>query len=231
MYIMEEIEINGFKHIKYIHKRNYSPGEAILKSKNLFEKYNNRRSIRTFSSRSVPKELILNLIRIAGTSPSGAHKQPWTFCAISSPYIKKEIRIAAEIEEKESYESRMSDRWKEDLKPLATDMHKPFLEDAPWLIIVFRKIYDLDNTGEKETHYYVNESVGISSGFLISAIHELGLVTLTHTPSPMNFLNKILERPSYEKPFLILPVGYPAEPTYVPNLERKKIDEISCFFE
>jgi iodotyrosine deiodinase len=165
----------------------------------------------------------------ASSAPSGAHKQPWTFCAISNPELKKSIREAAEKEEYESYHGRMSERWLRDLAPIGTDWHKPFLETAPWLIVVFKKVYD-EQEGEKINNYYVNESVGIACGMLITAIHNAGLVTLTHTPSPMNFLTAILERPSNERPFLLLPIGYPEKETFVPDLQRKSLSEVSEFY-
>ena len=198
------ININGFPHIPH-HTDPISPDEMLEKSRSFYRWLDMRRSIRDFSDEAIPREVIENLIKSASTAPSGAHKQPWTFCAIADPKIKKQIREAAELEEKESYESRMSDRWKKDLAPLGTDMHKPFLEIAPWLIVVFKKAYDYTPQGEKHNNYYVNESVGIACGMLISAIHKAGLATLTHTPSPMGFLTKILERPDNERPFLLLP--------------------------
>jgi len=188
-----------------------------------------RRSIRFFSDKSVAQEVIENLIMTASTAPSGAHKQPWTFCAVSSPEIKAAIRKAAEEEEYKSYNGRMSDEWIEDLKPFGTDWHKEFLTIAPWLIIVFKKAFDYED-GEKKKNYYVNESVGIAAGMLISAIHNAGLVTLTHTPSPMNFLQKILERPDNERPFLLLPVGYPTDDAVVPVLERKSESEVIRYY-
>ena len=186
---------------------------------------NQRRTVREFDSRNIPLDVMENIIQTAGTAPSGAHKQPWTFCLISDPEMKKQIRIAAEEEEKISYTSRMPESWKNDLAPLGTDWEKPFLEIAPYLIVVFKQSYGMLN-GEKIQHYYVNESVGIACGFLIAAIHQAGLVTVTHTPSPMNFLSDILQRPKHEKPFLLLPVGYPAKETYVPDIERKQLEEI-----
>lgn len=186
---------------------------------------NQRRTVREFDSRNIPLDVMENIIQTAGTAPSGAHKQPWTFCLISDPEMKKQIRIAAEEEEKISYTSRMPESWKDDLAPLGTDWEKPFLEIAPYLIVVFKQSYGMLN-GEKIQHYYVNESVGIACGFLIAAIHQAGLVTVTHTPSPMNFLSDILQRPKHEKPFLLLPVGYPAKETYVPDIERKQLEEI-----
>lgn len=189
-----------------------------------------RRSVRSFSEQEVSKKVIENIIKTASSAPSGAHKQPWTFCAVSSPSIKREIRRAAEKEEKISYESRMSKEWLDDLRPLNTNWQKPFLEIAPWLIIIFKKVYDLSDDGKK-SNYYVNESVGIACGFLITAIHQAGLVSLTHTPSPMNFLTEILKRPANERPFLLLPVGYPEPNCKVPALKRKDIQAIAEFYE
>lgn len=230
---MKDVEIqllNGFEHTLY-RGQSYPKAEMLQRSQAFYQELDKRRSVRDFSDKEVPKELIENLIKTAATAPSGAHKQPWTFCAVANPEIKKAIRIAAEKEEKESYESRMSERWKADLKPLGTNWQKPFLEIAPWLIIVFKKAYELGEDGAKNNNYYVNESVGIASGMLISAIHNAGLVTLTHTPSPMNFLSDILKRPKNERAFLLLPVGYAQEPAYVPRLERKALDEVAVFFE
>jgi nitroreductase len=218
----DHINIDGFKHISY-RITALSEEEAVTKSESYFYKLNERRSVRDYSDKWIPKKIIDNLIKSASTAPSGAHKQPWTFCAISNQELKSKIRKAAEIEEKKSYQSRMSERWKKDLKPLGTDMNKPFLEIAPWLIVVFKKPYDFDKDGNKINNYYVNESVGIACGMMISAIQNAGLVTLTHTPSPMNFLSKILNRPSNERAFLLLPVGYPKFPTYVPDIKRKAL--------
>lgn len=221
---------NGYKHIAYQHN-DVPEHELIEKSRSFYDWLDKRRSVRDFSDKPIPKEVIENLIKSASTAPSGAHKQPWTFCAVSNPVVKAQIRKEAEIEEKESYENRMSERWKKDLAPLATDMHKPFLEVAPWLIIAFKKVYEFGENKEKHNNYYVNESIGIACGMLISAIHDAGLVTLTHTPSPMNFLAKVLNRPSNERAFLLLPVGYPQLPTYVPDLKRKGLDEMTVFYE
>jgi nitroreductase len=230
MQAKDHIIIEGHRHIAYQQQR-YEAAEMLNRSREYYEWLDSRRSVREYSDKPVSKEVIENLIKAAATAPSGAHKQPWTFCAISNREVKKAIRIAAEAEEKESYEKRMSERWKEDLKPMATNRYKPFLEIAPWLIVVFKKAYDLDNDGNKHNNYYVNESVGIACGMLISAIHQAGLVTLTHTPSPMNFLSKILERPANERAFLLLPVGYAADEVYVPDLDRKGLDEMSVFYE
>ncbi|MBU1372496.1 MAG: nitroreductase family protein [Bacteroidetes bacterium] len=204
--------------------------EMLEKSRSFFFNMNQRRSIREFSEKPVSKEVIENIIKTASTSPSGAHKQPWTFCIITNPTIKKQIRIAAEKEEKESYDHRMSDEWLRDLEKFATNWQKPFIETAPYIIVIFKKIYDVEEDGTKHTNYYVQESVGIAAGMLITAIHQAGLVTLTHTPSPMNFLNKILDRPANEKPFLLLPVGFPADDARVPDIERKKLDKISVWY-
>ena len=191
---------------------------------------NQRRSVRTFADTPIEKRVIENIIMTASSAPSGAHKQPWTFCAVSDPEIKHDIRIAAEKEEKINYSGRMSETWLRDLAHLGTDWKKPFLEIAPWLIIVFKKPYEMDQSGNKLKNYYVNESVGLAAGFLLAAIHNAGLVSLTHTPSPMNFLEKILERPANERAFLLVPVGYPAEDTKVPDIQRKRIEEIAKFY-
>jgi nitroreductase len=227
--MMESKEINGHTHIRYT-RDTYPADECLKRSESYYQWLNTRRTVREISDRDVPREIIENLILSAGTAPSGAHKQPWTFCAVSDPAIKKEIREAAEKEEYESYHKRMSDRWLQDLAPIGTDWHKPFLEKAPWLIIVFKRVHAHEE-GQKVNNYYVNESVGIASGMLINAIHHAGLVTLTHTPSPMNFLGRILERPENERPFLLLPVGYPEDEVYVPKLERKPLSEIAVFYE
>lgn len=203
----------------------FSAEEIAQKATDFYESMDSRRSIRHFSDKPVPRSVIEKLILTASSAPSGAHKQPWTFCAINDPSVKSQIRIAAEKEEFESYSKRMSEQWLKDLAPLGTDWEKPFLEIAPWLIVVFAQ-----STGAaKEKHYYVQESVGIACGFLIAAIHQAGLVTLTHTPSPMNFLKTILNRPDNERPFLLLPVGYPTEGVLVPDIHRKSLDEVAVF--
>gem|GEM_PF-39648 len=212
---------------KYEHT-SFSADEMIARSENYYKMLDKRRSVREFSDKSVPKVVIENIIKTASSAPSGAHKQPWTFAAISNPALKQEIRTAAEKEEYENYHGRMSDEWLDDLRPFNTDWNKEFLTIAPWLIVVFKKSYDFVN-GEKKKNYYVQESVGIATGFLISAIHQCGLITLTHTPSPLNFLAKILNRPENEKPYLLLPVGYPSEDAVVPVLERKGLEEIAVF--
>ncbi|MEZ7930661.1 MAG: iodotyrosine deiodinase [Urechidicola sp.] len=220
--------IDGHKHILY---SDYLKVKNIEeKSESFFQEMDWRRSVRDFSDKPVPKSVIENIIKTASTAPSGAHKQPWFFCVIESAELKSQIRKAAEEEERKSYEGRMSKEWLNDLKPLGTNHSKPFLEIAPYLIIVFKKPYDLSKEEEKLQNYYVNESVGIACGMLITAIHQAGLVTLTHTPSPMNFLTKLLERPSNERAFLLLPVGYPVTEAYVPDIERKNLDEVSKFY-
>ncbi len=221
----EEKLINGYPFIKY-ESADYSEEQMKDRNRQLLELMEKRRSVREISDREVPFEVIENLVKTAATAPSGANKQPWTFCVVSNPEIKKAIREAAEKEEYESYSSRMSEEWLEDLKPMQTDWHKPFLEKAPYLIVVFKHIYDTDESGNKRNNYYVNESVGLACGFLLAAIHYAGLVSLTHTPSPMNFLTRILDRPVNERPFLLIPVGYPAEDSFVPKIERKPFDEI-----
>lgn len=215
--------------IKY-QSTHFTESEMLQKASVFYEYMDKRRSLRHFSDKPVAKELIEILIKTASTAPSGAHKQPWTFCVVSDPNIKKKIREAAEKEEFESYSGRMTDEWLQALAPLGTDWKKPFLETAPYLIIVFKKSYDILPEGAKSKNYYVSESVGLAAGFLIAAIHNAGLVTLTHTPSPMNFLQQILDRPENEKPFLLLPVGYAAENAEVPELKRKMLEDVSVWF-
>jgi iodotyrosine deiodinase len=198
-----------------------SPEELTDKAKSFRAMLDKRRTVRHFSNQPVQEEVIKDLLMTAASAPSGANKQPWIFCAISNPDIKSQIRKAAEIEEYQNYHGRMSDTWKEDLKPLGTDWNKEFLEIAPWIIVVLRKPYDINPLGQTEKNYYVNESVGIACGMLIAAIHQAGLVCLTHTPSPMEFLTKILGRPTNEKPYLLIPVGYPANDAIVPLIHRK----------
>jgi iodotyrosine deiodinase len=188
-----------------------------------------RRTVRNFSERPVPREVIEALVMAASTAPSGAHKQPWTFCVVGNPDLKHQIREAAEAEEYRSYTRRMSAEWLEDLAPLGTDWRKPFLETAPWLIILFRRIYETDGD-RKRPNYYVMESVGLAAGFLLTAVHNAGLVALTHTPSPMDFLTKLLNRPANEKPFLLIPVGYPADDATVPDIHRKETDDVLVWY-
>lgn len=203
--------------------------EMKKKASEFYDLVKRRRTVREFSSRPVPKEVIEKCLLAAGTAPNGANKQPWHFVAVSDPDVKKKIRVEAEKEEHEFYNRRAPEDWLEDLRPLGTDENKPFLEKAPYLIGIFAQSYNLDEDGEKEKHYYVKESVGIATGILITALHNAGLATLTHTPSPMGFLNEIMGRPSHEKPFLLLVVGYPAEGVTVPDITKKSLDEISTF--
>ena len=201
-----------------------------LRSQIFFENLSTRRTIRNFSDKPVDREIIENCIKTAGTAPSGANMQPWHFVLISDPTIKKQIRVAAEKEEKEFYETRAPKEWLEALAPLRTDNNKPYLETAPYLIAIFMQRYGKLPDGREVKHYYGLESVGIATGMLITAIHDVGLASLTHTPSPMGFLNEILERPKNERPFLLLVVGHPARDSRVPDIKRKDINEIMTEF-
>ncbi len=221
--------INGYPFVQY-NRDSYSGEEMINRSTTFLNWMDSRRTCRDFSNQPIPKEVIENIILSASTAPSGAHKQPWTFCVVSNPEIKKQIRIEAEKEEFESYNGRMPEDWKKDLLPLQTDWKKEFLEIAPYLIIVFKKNYEFDVEGKKTNTYYATESCGLACGFLLASIHHAGLVALTHTPSPMNFLSKILERPVNEKPFLLVPVGYAADECLVPDIERKDLKEVAEFY-
>lgn len=209
--------------------REYTPDKMKLRSEEFYREIKNRRTVRNFSPRKVPVEIIENAIMAAGTAPNGANLQPWHFVVIEDKETKKEIRKTAEEEEKAFYTERAPDEWLDKLAPLGTDEHKPFLETAPYLIAVFSQSYGIDESGQKEKHYYVKESVGIACGFLITALHHAGLATLTHTPSPMGFLNQILGRPSNERPYLLLVTGYPAKKARVPNITKKPLNEIATF--
>jgi nitroreductase len=209
----------------------FSEEEMIKRSESFYQFMDKRRSVRDFSDKDVPIEIINNILKTASTAPSGAHKQPWTFCVIRSTALKNKIRELAEAEEQKNYAGRMSERWIQDLLPLGTDDVKEFITIAPWIIIVMKKSYDFDSKGKKMNNYYVNESVGIASGFLISAIHNAGLVTLTHTPSPMNFIAEALNRPVNEKPYLLLPVGYALETCAVPDISRKSLEEVAIYYK
>jgi iodotyrosine deiodinase len=208
---------------------NQSDNAILRRAREFYEAMQRRRTIRDFSDRPVPREVIDYCIRAAGTAPSGANLQPWHFVAVSDPVIKREIRVAAEKEEKEFYKHRAPKAWLEALAPLGTDSNKPFLETAPWLIAVFAQPFRILEDGTRSPTYYAIESVGIATGILVTAVHSCGLASLTHTPSPMGFLNRILGRPSYEKPFVLLVVGHPAENALVPDIGRKSLDEISSF--
>jgi nitroreductase len=221
--------VEGYPFVSYS-KKTYNTDQTIKRSKAFYNWCSNRRSVRDFSNEPVPEEVIKNIILAASTAPSGAHKQPWTFCVVSDLQIKRQIKEAAEKEEFESYNGRLPKEWLDDLKPLQTDWKKDFLETAPYLIIVFKKSYEVDAQGKKRNTYYATESCGIACGFLLASIHYAGLVALTHTPSPMNFLVKLLNRPVNEKPFLLIPVGYPAQECWVPDLKRKGLDEVSEWY-
>ena len=197
-----------------------SPQDMITQSNELMREMLNRRSIRDFSSEKIPEMVIKNVLKTAMAAPSGANKQPWKFVVVKDENIKKKIRIAAEKEEKKFYEHRATEEWLKDLNKFGTDWNKPFLENAPALIIVFRQSYDNSGDGKRK-NYYVNESVGIACGFLLMALQNAGLVSLTHTPSPMGFLERILKRPKNEKAYLLIPVGFPAESAEVPLLNKK----------
>lgn len=213
-----------------------STEEQLARSHQFLADMRTRRTVREFSTESVPFELIENAIATAGSAPSGANQQPWTFVVVSKAEIKRQIRAAAESEEKESYERRMSEEWLEALAPLGTDWHKPHLEAAPYLIVVFRQAYGLrtdPETGEstKYKHYYSEESVGIAVGMLLCSLHQAGLATLTHTPNPMGFLSEILYRPANERAFVVIPVGYPADDAQVPAITKKPVSEIMVHFD
>ena len=211
--------------------REYATDEMLQRAAEFYAKMSRRRTVRDFSDRPVPEAVIADCIRVAGSAPSGAHAQPWHFVAISDPAVKSKIREAAEAEERAFYETRAPREWLDALAPLGTDAEKPFLETAPYLIAIFARRFGYDELGRRVKHYYVQESVGIATGMLIAAVHHAGLVSLTHTPSPMNFLNQILGRPENERPFLLLVVGYPNEDTQVPVLRRKSLGEISDFLK
>ncbi len=196
-----------------------------------YEDMNRRRTVRDFSAKPVPRDFIETALRAANTAPSGANLQPWHFVVISGPKTKKQIREAAEVEEREFYEHRATEEWLAALEPLGTNEHKPFLEEAPYLIAVFVQKYGVLPDGRKVKHYYPTESTGLAAGILITALHRAGLATLTHTPSPMKFLNKILARPKSERPFLLLVVGYPADDARVPDIERKPLEEFTSFID
>ena len=201
--------------------------EQLTRAADFYQEMNRRRSVRFFSADPVPRELVEQAIRTASTAPSGAHRQPWTMVLTGDPAIKRQIRVAAEDEERINYEGgRIPEHWREALEPLGTDWRKGFLETVPWIVVLFEQRYGLDDEGKKIHHYYVKESCGIASGILISALHHMGLVTLTHTPSPMAFLTKLLGRPVNERPFCMFPIGYPAEDCVVPDLRRKALDEV-----
>ena len=211
------------------HRPRLDEDEMRRRADDLYAVLDSRRSVREFAPDPVPRDLLETAIRTASTAPSGAHRQPWRFVVVDDPEIKRQIRIAAEAEEKKSYENRMSDEWIEALRPLGTDWQKPFLEVVPYIVVVFEELYAVEPDGSKRKNYYVRESVGLACGMFITALHNMGLATLTHTPSPMAFLRDILKRPKNEKPYILFPVGYPAEGTTVPDLRRKSLDEVTVW--
>lgn len=205
--------------------------ELQRRAQAFYRQISRRRSVRAFSPRAVPRDVIENAIRAAGSAPSGANMQPWHFVAVTNPALKSRIRVAAEAEERELYAHRASEQWLQALAPLGTDEHKPFLEIAPWLIAVFLKKFTLDADGQRLKNYYTAESVGIACGFLLAALHGSGLATLTHTPSPMKFLGELLGRPDYERPFMLVVTGYPADGATVPVIGKEPLENIATFME
>jgi len=210
-------------------RREIPPDEMRRRAAKFLAELQGRRTVREFSDRPIAREVIEDCLRAAGTAPSGANLQPWRFVAVSDPAIKRRIREAAEREEREFYEHRAPEEWLAALAPLGTDANKPFLETAPWLVAIFAQAYGVLADGRRVKHYYAQESVGIATGMLVTALHHCGLATLTHTPSPMGFLNEILGRPANERPFLLLVVGHPAAGARVPVLTKKPLDEIATF--
>ncbi len=207
----------------------YPPGEMLERAEQFYRAVKRRRSVRDFSDRPVDRRVIEQCLLAAGTAPSGANMQPWTFVVVSDPAVKRRIRHAAEEEERKFYAGAASEEWLEALAPLGTDADKPFLDQAPYLIVIFRQKWGVDGDGNKIKHYYVHDSVGIATGILITALHNAGLATLTHTPSPMNFLGEVLERPGNESATMIVVVGYPQQGTRVPKISKKSLDEIAVF--
>ena len=207
------------------------PEEVAERAELFYQLMDRRRSVRMFSPDPVPRRAVEQAIATAATAPSGAHRQPWTFVLIGDPGIKREIRVAAEEEERTNYEGgRLPADWLDALRPLGTDWHKGFLETVPWIVVLFEQRFGIDEAGHRLKHFYVKESVGIACGLFIAAIHQMGLATLTHTPSPMAFLSKLLERPENERPFAMLPVGYPADDCVVPDISRKPLDDVLVRF-
>lgn len=200
--------------------------QSLRISAELRERMAERRSVRAFSPQPVPEQLVIDAISVAATAPSGAHQQPWTFVLVTDPLVRARIRAAAEEEEQRSYAGRLGEEWLAALRPLGTDEHKPHLTDAPYLVVVFQQRYYLNTAGERHKHYYVDESVGIAVGMLLTALHLAGLAALVHTPSPMRFLSEVLDRPPNEKAFAVVPIGYPAQDAVVPDLVRKSLDQV-----
>ena len=228
MNLAESPKFREYPFVGLAHER-VSLDESRTRAAAFYDEMNRRRTTRHFSTDRVPRDLIELAIRTAGTAPSGAHQQPWTFVAVSDPHLKLRIRSAAEREEHAFYHGKAPEDWIEAIRPLGTDEHKPHLTDAPWVVVLFRKTYGLREDGSRRTHYYTEESCGIAAGLFIAAVHHMGLVTLTHTPNPMGFLRELLERPTNERAMLVMPVGYPAPDARVPDLARKSLDEISVW--
>lgn len=208
-----------------------SPETMLEASRDFYREIKKRRTVREFSDRPVPREIVENAVRAAGTAPSGANMQPWHFVAVADPAMKKRIRVAAEKEERAFYQHRASEEWLRALEPLGTNEDKPFLERAPWLIVVFLQKFSFDAEGNRLRNYYTSESVGIACGFLLTALHHAGLATLTHTPSPMRFLNDVLDRPRDERAYMIIVAGYPDATARVPVIDKKTLDQIATFSE
>ena len=223
--------MTSYPTIPFEQYREYPIEEMRQRLNDFYQNIGRRRTVRDFSDRPVPRDIIETALKVANTAPSGANLQPWHFAVVSGPETKKKIREAAEVEEREFYEHRASEEWLSALAPLGTDESKPFLEIAPYLIAVFLKKFGVLPDGRKVKHYYPTESTGIAAGMLITALHEAGLAMLTHTPSPMKFLNEILGRPKSERPFLLLVVGYPADDALVPDIQRKPLEEFASFIE
>ncbi len=226
---MKAVSDSEYNQIPLKDYHEYTPEEMLKKAQVFHQDMKRRRTVRSFSNHPVDRQIIEECLLAAGRAPSGANQQPWKFVVVSDPAIKHELRVAAEKEEREFYEGAAGDEWLGALKPLATDAEKPFLEIAPYLIVIFRENYGVDEAGSHTKHYYVRDSVGIATGMLITALHQAGLVSLTHTPSPMRFLNDILDRPKNESPTMLLVVGYPEEGVTVPDITKKTLDEIAIF--
>lgn len=218
------------KFLPYLRQCHGTP-EIVAGCREFQQKMQTRRSVRSFSSEDVPRSVIESIIATAASAPSGANRQPWKFVAVADPAIKRAIRVAAEEEERKSYSGRMPKEWREALEPLGTTWEKPFLETAPWLIVVFEERHGHNADGSIRKNYYVKESVGIACGFMIAAIHAAGLATLTHTPSPMGFLSEILGRPENETPYILFPVGYPSSDCVVPDIPKKTLNDVAVFFD
>ncbi len=229
MNLRSEVRVTAARLLPLAGYREYESSEMIRRAAEFYADIRRRRTVRDFSSRPVPRAVIEDCVRAAGTAPSGANMQPWHFVVVSEPAIKARIRVEAEREERDFYDHKAPREWLDALAPLGTDANKPFLETAPYLIVVFAQSFGVLPDGRRVKHYYAQESVGIAAGFLISAVHHAGLVSLTHTPSPMGFLNEILGRPANERPFLILVVGYPARDARVPDIGKKPLEEIATF--